>query len=226
MRVILNIIWLIFGGLWLALGYFAAGIICCILIITIPFGIASFRIGVYALWPFGKTVVRRGDAPVGERDRVELGPPPPPAFPAPLRLVHEDAHVVVVDKPAGLLTIASASERERTAYRLLRDWVAAQRRGDQVVKVLAAHLQHEPQGRPQAVTDVGRARLGGVDRLVGGDVGRGAVMIAGDGVETVVAIATDEPDVVSRQTGLPILDLNDRDAIADFILRHQGFRDA
>ncbi|OZD11871.1 YccF family protein [Rhodococcus sp. 06-156-3C] len=59
MRPILNIIWLIFGGLWLALGYFAAGIICCILIITIPFGIASFRIGVYALWPFGKTVVER-----------------------------------------------------------------------------------------------------------------------------------------------------------------------
>ena len=59
MRVILNIIWLIFGGFWLALGYFAAGIICCILIITIPFGIASFRIGVYALWPFGKTVVEK-----------------------------------------------------------------------------------------------------------------------------------------------------------------------
>ena len=57
MRLILNIIWLIFGGLWLALGYFLAGIICCILIVTIPFGIASFRIGVYALWPFGKTVV-------------------------------------------------------------------------------------------------------------------------------------------------------------------------
>lgn len=59
MRLILNIIWLVFGGLWLALGYFAAGVICCILIITIPFGIASFRIGVYALWPFGKTVVEK-----------------------------------------------------------------------------------------------------------------------------------------------------------------------
>ena len=57
MRVILNIIWLIFGGLWLALGYFFAGLLLCILIVTIPFGIASFRIGVYALWPFGKTVV-------------------------------------------------------------------------------------------------------------------------------------------------------------------------
>jgi uncharacterized membrane protein YccF (DUF307 family) len=44
-------------GLWLALGYFLAGIICFILIITIPFGFAAFRIGVYALWPFGYTVV-------------------------------------------------------------------------------------------------------------------------------------------------------------------------
>ena len=62
MRLLLNIIWLIFGGLWLALGYFIAGIICCILIITIPFGIAAFRIGVYALWPFGQKVVNKPGA--------------------------------------------------------------------------------------------------------------------------------------------------------------------
>ena len=65
MRVILNIIWLIFGGLWLALGYFLAGIICCILIVTIPFGIASFRIGVYALWPFGSTIVDKPGSGAG-----------------------------------------------------------------------------------------------------------------------------------------------------------------
>ncbi|GAA3703661.1 YccF domain-containing protein [Zhihengliuella alba] len=59
LSAILNVIWLVFGGLWLALGYFAAGIVCCILIITIPFGIASFRIGLYALWPFGRTIVER-----------------------------------------------------------------------------------------------------------------------------------------------------------------------
>jgi uncharacterized membrane protein YccF (DUF307 family) len=58
MRTILNVIWLIFAGLWLAIGYTIAGIICCILIVTIPFGIASFRIAAYALWPFGRTVVR------------------------------------------------------------------------------------------------------------------------------------------------------------------------
>ena len=72
-------------------------------------------------------VVRRGDAPVGAGDRVELGPPPPEPIPPPLRLVHEDADLVVVDKPPGLLTIADASERERTVHRLLRDWL--ERRG-------------------------------------------------------------------------------------------------
>lgn len=60
LSVILNIIWLVFGGIWLALGYALAGIICCLLIVTIPFGIASFRIALYALWPFGRTVVDRG----------------------------------------------------------------------------------------------------------------------------------------------------------------------
>jgi uncharacterized membrane protein YccF (DUF307 family) len=64
MRTLLNLIWLIFAGFWLALGYFLAGIICCVLIITIPFGIAAFRIGTFALWPFGQTIVRRQDAGV------------------------------------------------------------------------------------------------------------------------------------------------------------------
>ncbi|TSD96618.1 YccF domain-containing protein [Skermania sp. ID1734] len=65
MRLVLNIIWLIFGGLWLALGYFLAALVCFILIITIPFGFAAFRIGLYALWPFGKTVVEKPTAGAG-----------------------------------------------------------------------------------------------------------------------------------------------------------------
>lgn len=56
-KALLNLIWLVFGGLWLALGYVLAGIVCCVLIVTIPFGIASFRMAGYALWPFGRTVV-------------------------------------------------------------------------------------------------------------------------------------------------------------------------
>lgn len=65
MRTLLNIIWLVFGGLWLAIGYFFFGLLACILIITIPFGIASFRMAAYALWPFGKTIVAKPTAGVG-----------------------------------------------------------------------------------------------------------------------------------------------------------------
>ena len=65
MRVILNIIWLIFCGWWMAIAYFFAGIICFILIITIPFGIASWRIANYVLWPFGRSVTMRRDAGIG-----------------------------------------------------------------------------------------------------------------------------------------------------------------
>jgi uncharacterized membrane protein YccF (DUF307 family) len=62
MRLVLNIIWFVLAGLWMAIGYALAALICFILIITIPFGIASLRIAVFALWPFGKTVVKRADA--------------------------------------------------------------------------------------------------------------------------------------------------------------------
>lgn len=65
LRIVLNIIWLFFAGLPLAIGYAIAGIICFILIITIPWGIASFRIANYVLWPFGRTVVDRPDAGIG-----------------------------------------------------------------------------------------------------------------------------------------------------------------
>ncbi|MEU3446881.1 YccF domain-containing protein [Streptomyces thermolilacinus] len=61
MKTILNLIWLIFAGLWLFLGYLVAGVLLCVTVIGIPFGLAAFRIGGYALWPFGRTVVdRRG----------------------------------------------------------------------------------------------------------------------------------------------------------------------
>jgi len=64
MRLALNIIWVVFAGLWLALLYVIAGVVMCIGIITIPFAIASFRIAAYALWPFGATVVQGEDAGV------------------------------------------------------------------------------------------------------------------------------------------------------------------
>jgi uncharacterized membrane protein YccF (DUF307 family) len=64
MRLLLNIIWLVLAGFWMALAYVLAALICFILIITIPFGFAAMRIALFALWPFGRTVVRRSDAGV------------------------------------------------------------------------------------------------------------------------------------------------------------------
>jgi len=68
MRLILNLIWLILCGWWMAILYVIAGIICFILfflIITIPFGIAAFRIASYVIWPFGRSIVMRRDAGIG-----------------------------------------------------------------------------------------------------------------------------------------------------------------
>jgi uncharacterized membrane protein YccF (DUF307 family) len=62
MRLLLNLIWLVFGGLVLALGYAVAALVMLILIITIPFGIAAGRMALFCVWPFGRTLVRRADA--------------------------------------------------------------------------------------------------------------------------------------------------------------------
>ena len=59
MRTLLNIIWVITGGIWLSLGYFFFGLLACVLVVTIPAGVASFRMANYALWPFGRTVVEK-----------------------------------------------------------------------------------------------------------------------------------------------------------------------
>jgi len=64
MRIVLNVLWLLLAGLWLAIGYVIAAIFCFILIITIPFGIAALRIAGHTLWPFGSTPVRNPDAGV------------------------------------------------------------------------------------------------------------------------------------------------------------------
>ena len=53
MRFWLNIIWLVFGGFVLFLDYIFFGLLACIFIVTIPAGIASFRIASYIIWPFG-----------------------------------------------------------------------------------------------------------------------------------------------------------------------------
>jgi uncharacterized membrane protein YccF (DUF307 family) len=62
LNLILNVLWFLLCGLWLAILYTVAALICFVLIITIPFGIASLRIASYVIWPFGRKAVPREDA--------------------------------------------------------------------------------------------------------------------------------------------------------------------
>ncbi len=57
MRIIGNILWLILGGLPMAIAYAFAGLVMFVLIITIPFGIQAFKLAGFALWPFGRVMV-------------------------------------------------------------------------------------------------------------------------------------------------------------------------
>lgn len=57
LTVILNLIWLLTAGWSLFLGYLLAGVLACIFIVTIPLGLASFRIAGFVIWPFGREVV-------------------------------------------------------------------------------------------------------------------------------------------------------------------------
>jgi uncharacterized membrane protein YccF (DUF307 family) len=61
-RLVLNIVWLVLSGFWLAIGYVLAGVLMCLLIITIPFGVAAFRLAGYVLWPFGRTLAPKPGA--------------------------------------------------------------------------------------------------------------------------------------------------------------------
>ena len=65
MKTILNLIWLVLCGIWMSMAYVFFGLLCCVFIVTIPFGVAAFRIAGFALWPFGRTVVDHPRAGVG-----------------------------------------------------------------------------------------------------------------------------------------------------------------
>jgi uncharacterized membrane protein YccF (DUF307 family) len=64
-KTVLNVLWFLLSGVWMAIGYAIAGVIACILIITFPIGIAAFRMAGYVVWPFGRTVVRTPGAGSG-----------------------------------------------------------------------------------------------------------------------------------------------------------------
>jgi len=65
MRTVLNVLWLVLSGFWLAVGYALAGVVMTLLVVTAPFGIAAFRLAAFVIWPFGRTVVSKPSAGAG-----------------------------------------------------------------------------------------------------------------------------------------------------------------
>jgi uncharacterized membrane protein YccF (DUF307 family) len=66
-RLILNVIWLVLAGIWLAIGYVIAAVLLAITIIGIPFAVQSFKLAVFALWPFGRALARTNARHTGLR---------------------------------------------------------------------------------------------------------------------------------------------------------------
>jgi len=62
MRTLGNIIWFLFGGLFIAIEYFVASIILIVTIIGIPFGIQTLKLAGLAVWPFGKEIIQKEQA--------------------------------------------------------------------------------------------------------------------------------------------------------------------
>jgi uncharacterized membrane protein YccF (DUF307 family) len=62
MKTIGNILWFVLAGVWLAIGYTIAGLLMCVTIIGIPFGIQAFKLAGFVLWPFGRTAVPKSEA--------------------------------------------------------------------------------------------------------------------------------------------------------------------
>jgi uncharacterized membrane protein YccF (DUF307 family) len=61
---LLNVLWLVLAGFWLFVAYLLVGALWCVTVVGIPFGVASFRVGMYALWPFGRELVKKPGAGV------------------------------------------------------------------------------------------------------------------------------------------------------------------
>ena len=62
MKIIGNIIWLVFGGIFIAIEYFISSILLCLTIIGIPFGLQTLKLGILALLPFGSQIVSKTEA--------------------------------------------------------------------------------------------------------------------------------------------------------------------
>lgn len=65
MRTVGNLVWLLLAGIELALAYALAGLAAVVFVVTIPLVVPAFRLAGYALWPFGRVVVRQRGAGAG-----------------------------------------------------------------------------------------------------------------------------------------------------------------
>lgn len=59
LSIIMNILWILFGGIWISLTHLAFGLLLCITIIGIPFGRQHFKMAGLALTPFGKQIIEK-----------------------------------------------------------------------------------------------------------------------------------------------------------------------
>ncbi|HEX5459231.1 MAG TPA: YccF domain-containing protein [Steroidobacteraceae bacterium] len=73
MRLLGNLVWLLFGGLVTGIGWWVAGLLAAITIIGIPFAIAALRIGTFTFWPFGREIVDRPEPDEARKLLVLLG---------------------------------------------------------------------------------------------------------------------------------------------------------
>ena len=69
---LLNILWVVLGGLVMALGWWLAGLVCALTIVGLPWARSCFVIGGFSLWPFGQEAINRREV----RGRADLGTGP------------------------------------------------------------------------------------------------------------------------------------------------------
>ena len=73
MRLLGNLIWLLFGGLATGLAWWVAGVLAAMTVIGVPFAIAAFRIGTFSFWPFGRDIVDRPESGEAHKLFILLG---------------------------------------------------------------------------------------------------------------------------------------------------------
>ena len=61
-RTLGNLLWFLLAGVWLAASYFISGLLLCLTLVGIPFGVQAFKLAGFALWPFGRNAVARAGA--------------------------------------------------------------------------------------------------------------------------------------------------------------------